>query len=133
MTLVYGLEVKASLQANRLQEDLDALAEWCAKWRTKLNPEKTKLMMCSRSLKETANKAALFLYGVQLSYFPHAKFLGITFDHKFTFKKHFEDILERFQQKYHCIRMLVNQKWAPSPQTILQICKQCARPIFEFG
>ena len=134
MTLAYGMEVKkASLPANRLQRDLDALAEWCAKWRIKLNPEKTKLIMFSRTLKETANKPALFLYGIQLSYFLHAKFLGITFDHKFTFKKHFEDILERYQQKYHRIKMLVNQKWWPSPQTILKIYKRRARPIFEYG
>ena len=43
--------------------------------------------MFSRTRKEAANKLALFLYGIQLSYFPHAKFLDITFDHKFTFKK----------------------------------------------
>ena len=119
MTLAYGLEVK-SPQVNRLQKDLDSLAEWCSRWRIKLNPEKTKLFMFSRTLKETANKPALFLYGVQLSYFPHAKFLGITFDHKLTFKTHFEEILERCQQKYHRIRMLVNQKWGPIPQ---QFCK----------
>ena len=89
--------------------------------------------MFSRTLKETANKPALFLYGVQLSYFPNAKFLGMTFDQKFTFKKHFEDILECCQQKYHRIRRLVNQKWGPSQQTILQIYKQCVRPIFEYG
>ena len=47
--------------------------------------------MFSRTLRETANKPTLFLYDVQLLYFHHAKFLGITFDHKFTFKKHFED------------------------------------------
>ena len=29
--------------------------------------------------------------------------------------------------------MLVNQKWGPSPQTILQIYKQCVKPIFEYG
>ena len=51
--------------------------------------------MFSRTLKETANKHALFLYSIKLWYFPHAKFLGITFDHKFTLRKHFEDILER--------------------------------------
>ena len=127
-----GRSKKASLAANRLQRDLDALGEWCTKWRIKLNPEKTKLIMFSRTLKETANKPALFLYGIQLSYFPHAKFQVITFDHKFTFKKYFKDILECCQQKYHCIRMLVNQKWGPSPQTILQIYKQCERPIFEY-
>ena len=32
----------AYLVANRLQRDLDALAECCAKSRIKLNPEKTK-------------------------------------------------------------------------------------------
>ena len=98
----------------------------------KTEPWKTKLIMFSRTLKETTNKPALFLYSVQLSYFPHAKFIGITFDHKFTFRKHFEDILERCQQKYR-IGRLVNQKWGPSPQTILKIYKQCVRPIFEYG
>ena len=78
--------------------------------------------MFSRTLKETADKPASFLYGIQLSYFPRAKFIGITFDHKL-----------RCQQKYHCIRILVNQKWGPSPQTVLQIYKQCARPMFEYG
>ena len=29
--------------------------------------------------------------------------------------------------------MLVNKKWGPSPATILQIYKQCVRPIFEYG
>ena len=61
----------ASLAANRLLRDLDALAEWCVKWRIKLNPEKNKLIVFFRTLKETANKPALFLYHIQLSYFPH--------------------------------------------------------------
>ena len=34
---------------------------------------------------------------------------------------------------YHQIRLLVNKKWGPSPSTILQIYKQCVRPIFEYG
>ena len=117
-TGLWAISKKAYLAADRLQRDLDALAEWCAKWKIKPNPEKTKLIMFSMTLKETANKPALFLYGMQLSYFPQAKFLSITFDHKFAFKKHFEDILECCQQTYHRIRMLVNQKWGPSPHTI---------------
>ena len=64
--------------------------------------------MFSRTLKETANKPALFLYGMQRWCFHHTKFLGITFDNKFTVIKHFKDILECFQQKYNRIRMLVN-------------------------
>ena len=50
-----------------------------------------------------------------------------------TFKKHFEEILECCNQKFHRLRILVNKKWGPSPSTILQIYKQCVRPTFEYG
>ena len=61
------------------------------------------------------------------------KFLGITFDSKCTFKKHFEDILGRCNSRFHRIRLLTNRKWGPSPSTILQLYKQCFWPIFEYG
>ena len=32
-----------------LSRDLDKLAKWCAKWRIKLNPEKTKVIIFSKS------------------------------------------------------------------------------------
>ena len=61
------------------------------------------------------------------------KFLGITFDSKLTFQKHFEEILACCNTRYHRVRLIVNKKWGPSPSTILQIYKQCVRPIFEYG
>ena len=61
------------------------------------------------------------------------KFLGITFDSKLTFKKHFEDIQGYCNTRYHRIRLLTNKKWGPCPSTILQIYKQCVRTIFEYG
>ena len=72
-------------------------------------------------------------HGDLLSYHPQIKFLGITFDNRMTFTKHFEEILERCNQKFHRLRILVNKKWGPSPETILQIYKQCVRPIYEYG
>ena len=38
-----------------LSRDLDKLAKWCAKWRIKLNPEKTKVIIFSKS--QTAIRA----------------------------------------------------------------------------
>ena len=35
--------------------------------------------------------------------------------------------------RYHRLRLLVNKKWGPSPATLIQIYKQCVRPIFEYG
>ena len=116
-----------------LRKDLRKLAKWCAKWRIKLNPEKTKVIIFSRSSLARNSEPILKLYGERLKICSQVKFLGITFDSKFTFQKHFEEILVRCNTRYHRIRLLVNKKWGPSPSTILQIHKQCVRPIFEFG
>ena len=52
---------------------------------------------------------------------------------KLTFQPHIEDILERCNSRYYHLRLLANKKWAPSPATLIQIYKQCVRPIFEYG
>ena len=49
------------------------------------------------------------------------------------FQKHFEDILDRCNTRYHRLRLLANKKWGHSPATLIQIYKQCVRPIFEYG
>ena len=89
------------LAAEYLQRDLDKLARWCAKWRIKLNLEKTKVIIFSKSRFAIRAELALSLYGDLLSYHPQTKFLGITFDNRMTFTKHFEEILERCNQKFH--------------------------------
>ena len=37
------------------------------------------------------------------------------------------------QPKISSFKNIGQQKWGPSPATILQIYKQCVRPIFEYG
>ena len=113
--------------------DLRKLAKWCAKWRIKLNPEKTKVIIFSRSSLARNLEPILKLYSERLKIYPQVKFLGIIFDSISTFQKHFEEILERCNTRYHRIRLLVNKKCGSSPSTILQIYKQCVRLIFEYG
>ena len=106
---------------------------WCAKWRIKLNPVKTKVIIFSRSIFSRKTELNLKLYGETLKIYPQVKFLGITFDSQLNFKKHFEDILDHCSTRYHRLRFLVNKKWGHGPATLIQIYKQCVRPIFEYG
>ena len=106
---------------------------WCAKWRIKLNAEKTTVIMFSRSILARKTELNLKLYGETLKIYPQVEFLGITFDSQLNFKKHFEDILNRCSTRYHCLRLIANKKWGPSPSTLIQIYKQCFWPIFEYG
>ena len=129
----WAVSKNIDLAAKYLQRDIDKLARWHAKWRIKLNPEKTKVILFSKSQTAIRAEPALSLYSDLLSYHPHIKFLGITFDNRMTFTKHFEEILERCNQKFYRLTILVNKKWGASPATILQIYKQCVIPIFEYG
>ena len=125
-----GRSKNIDLAAEYLQRDLDKLARSCAKWRIKLNPEKTKVIIFSKSQTAVRAEPALSLHGDLLSYYPHIKFLGITFDNRMTFTKHFEKILERCNHKFHRLRILVNKKWGPSLTTIY---KSTNNAIFEYG
>ena len=51
----WAVSKNIDLAAEYLQRDLDKLARWCAKWRIKLNPEKTKVIIFSKS--QTAIRA----------------------------------------------------------------------------
>ena len=46
------------------------LAMWCAKWRIKLNPEKTKVIIFSRSILARKTEPNLKLYGETLKVYP---------------------------------------------------------------
>ena len=98
----------------------------------KTKSEKTKVIIFSRSQTVTRAEPALPLYGDLLSYYPRIKFLGITFDNRMTFTKHFEEILVRCNHKFHRLTILANKKWGPSTTTILQVYKQYVRSIFEY-
>ena len=132
-TAQWAFSLNIHTAAKLLQQDLLKLLMWCAKWRIKLNPVKTKVIMFSRSILARKTELNLKLYGKALNIYPQVKFLGITFDSQLNFKKHFEDILDRCSTSYHRLRLLVNKKWGPCPATLFQIYKQCVRPIFEYG
>ena len=131
-TAKWAFSLNIHIAAKLSQQDLLKLAMWCGKWRIKLDPTKTKVIF-SRSILTRKIELNLKLYGETLKIYLQVKFLGITFDSQLNFKKHFEEILGRCNTRYHRLRLLVNKKWGPSPATIIQMYKQCLRPIFEYG
>ena len=102
-TAQWAFSRRVRTTAALLQQDLLKLAMWCAKWRIKLNPEKTKVIIFSRSILARKSEPNLKLYGETLKIYPQVRFLGITFDSKLTFQPHFEDMLERCNNRYYCL------------------------------
>ena len=85
-TAQWALSLNVRFAARFLQQDLLNLAVWCAKWRIKLNPEKIKVIIFSRSVLARKTEPNLKLYGETPKVYPQVKCLGITFDSKLNFK-----------------------------------------------
>ena len=86
-TAQWAFSLNIHIAAKLLQQDLLKLAMWCAKWKIKLNPTKTKVIIFSRSILTRKTELNLKLYGETLKIYPQEKFLGITFDFQLNFKK----------------------------------------------
>ena len=69
-TAQWAFSLNAKLEANLLQQDPPKLATRCAKWRIKLNPEKTKVIIFSRSPLARKAELNLTLYGEPLEIYP---------------------------------------------------------------
>ena len=92
-TAQWAFSLNVRFAAKLLQQDLLNLAMWCAKWRIKLNPKKTKMIIFFRSVLARKTEPNLNLYGETLKVYPQVKCLGVTFESQLTFQKHLEDIL----------------------------------------
>ena len=106
-TAQWAFSLNVRFAAKLLQQDLLNLAMWSVKWRIKPNPRKTKVIIFSRSELARTTEANLKLYGETLKAYPQLKFLGITSHPQLTFQKHFEDILDRHNTRYH--RLVTSQ------------------------
>ena len=79
-TAVWAASKDVQFEAKLVHKDLWKLTKWCAKWRIKLNPEKTKVVIFSRSALASKSELFLKLHHERLKICPQVKFLGITFD-----------------------------------------------------
>ena len=79
-TAQWAFSLNVCFAAKRLQHDLLNLAMWCAKQRIKLNPEKTGVIIFSRSKLARKTEPNLKLYGEALEVYPQVEFLGLIFD-----------------------------------------------------
>ena len=100
-TALWAANKNVQFAAKRLRNDLRKMAKWCAKWRIKLHPEKNNFIIFSRSHLARKSEPVLKLYGERLKIYPDVKCLGVTFDCKLAFQKHFKEILERCNTRYH--------------------------------
>ena len=78
-TVLWAAGKNVQFAAKLLRKDLQKLAKWCAKRRIKLHPEKTKVIIFSRSPLTRKSEPVQKLYGERLKIYPRVKFTRYHF------------------------------------------------------
>jgi exonuclease III len=114
----------------RLQRVLLDVERWCAKWRVRLNVNKTQLVSFA-SRKQAVHKLKLF--NTELSEQNELKILGVTVNSAGSLQNHCKEKAANASRRVALLRSLRGQAWGASTKTLLRFYKQYVRPVLETG
>lgn len=114
----------------KLQQATDLIQKWCLKWRVKMNPSKSKLVLFSRKTQDP-NPPSINLFKTWINPVPEAKFLGLTLDSQLRFKTHIEEVEGRARQRLNVIRALAGA--GVDKNRLMKLYKTYIRPLMESG
>jgi ribonuclease HI len=115
----------------KLQEHLDTIVKWCRKWGFRINPKKTIYILFTN--KRIPKDITIVINKKSISPSNSAKFLGITFDKRLTWKKHFTNIIHSCMPKINLLRNLTGHHWGARKTTLLTIYRTIIRSRLEYG
>lgn len=97
-----------------------------------ITPEKTNVLhFNNKKIKPGDIKLQIGNQEIKSTY--SARFLGIMFDYKLSFRSHIEEIQKRTMKALNIIKFLRGTWWGCDPSTLLLLYKSYIRSIIEYG
>ena len=119
--------------ANHMQAALKTTERWCSKWRVKLAPSKTSVVLFTKCYKAHGDRPPLFLFNEQLKYTDEATFLGVKFNASLTWEPQIRSLIAKAQPRLNLVKAMTTSSNADNIQTLLKLYKTIVRPIFEYS
>ena len=116
-----------------LQKSLCTLEAWTKRNGFKFSSAKTKVVHFTKSNRIYGNLPALTLNGQTLKYDASAKFLGLIFDSKLTWKTHVVKINNECSKLLGLMKMITNQKWGADQYCLMKVFRMYIRSKMDYG
>ena len=118
-----------------LQKMLDALKEYCSKWRMFVNVVKTHCIVFNHTIHQSwlTQKPTFFYDGIQLELVESFKYLGVVFHA--TLKYYKASIEYRLDQGKRLVAMWIRRckVWCFRPDVVINQFNTCVLPALEYG
>ncbi|GJQ77334.1 hypothetical protein Trydic_g8632 [Trypoxylus dichotomus] len=132
---IYTRSLDARVVDRRLQEALDALQTWYARWRIAIHPGKSTAILFSGSgcrLKKHGNPTELTIQGGIVPWHSQAKYLGITLDSRLNWGAHIPKTIDRGKQMAGTLAPLMNGRSKLDLARKIQLYKTVLRPTVTY-
>ena len=130
-TALFSAAYTKSFAMNKIQKSVDMLEGWCRRWRVKLNASKSNLVFFSRLPDSDTENHKIALFNDTISPIKSARFLGVEFDEKLNFNRHFTDLHTRAVKRLSVLRAVVRA--GVDKNVAMRLYKTYILPIMEYG
>lgn len=115
----------------QMQQNIDGLVAWCKQWGFQLSAPKTVGVLFTQ--KKSIPKISLKLDGVDIKFEPYAKFLGLFFDQRLTWKKHIEYVVGKCKARINLLRCVSSLNWGVDGKIMYNLYCALIRSVVDYG
>ena len=119
--------------AKNVQSYLDKLKAFFYRWGFKVSEDKTVAIVFTRKRKCKVENVKLTLNGKDITVENTARFLGVTFDRRLTWKPHIDKVVEKCNKRMNILRVLSGTRWGSSKAMLLIVYKAMIRSVIDYG
>ena len=128
----FTLKRKTNIE-KQINNYLVQLENWLSKWRLEINTQKCSYTIFSKTSPKNKLKLNLNLNKKMIPYNPNPLILGITFDERLTFHKHFSEITKKCYDRLRLVKILSHSSWKLSQKTLIRIYISLIRSIIDYS
>jgi len=116
---------------DKIQCALDNINTWCDENGFKISITKTTGVLFTN--KNKVPKLKIKITNHQITMEKTAKFLGVIFDHRLSWKPHIDNCIVKCKKRLNLMRAVAGYRWGASKKALLSIYRALIRPILDYG
>ena len=115
---------------NSIQKNLNKISDWCDLWGFKISLDKTVAVIFSHRKFHNIN---LSLNNQPIKVDNKAKFLGLIFDSRLSWKDHITYLEEKCKKRLQLMRAVAGNSWGANKKVLLTIYRSLIRSVIDYG
>ena len=116
-----------------VQQNLEAVNQWCNKWGFQISTEKTVIVLFSKDSKLKNKLKPIYIDGKHIKVENTVKFLGVYLDERLTWKQHIDYIVKKCNTRLNLMRSISGSSWGASQSSLMTIYRALIRAVIDYG